>query len=348
MREVEAEADYDLSLSFRFGDAIANLATLFIREEKREETFRIRGNPGVDSVVEVTTDAPAGQVAYLSRSNLALFNRALGLLDRRAAFRFERDLEPVLWQVLDVFNLYAGERDKVRSDWIRSFETFEAARKHADRNEDFQLGGLCKIVEAHHDRFPGALFDLNEVTKRGGNGGGKPESVLSTVHSAKGQEYPAVVVDPDVADTILAVQNAADGWGEEEVNVAYGAFTRAAKTLVLHPAFGLLRGDAWRAHLEELRPAASAEIVRNALPYSAPAGRSGPPHTRAEPQFVFKPRDRALAPRQTRPLPKVGDRVESAHGPGTIVESEGEKRLVALDGQEVRVWEWAKKLRVAE
>jgi dsDNA-specific endonuclease/ATPase MutS2 len=40
---------------------------------------------------------------------------------------------------------------------------------------------------------------------------------------------------------------------------------------------------------------------------------------------------------------KIGDRVNTSHGTGTIVEIDGEKYLVDLDGQGARLWakDWA-------
>jgi dsDNA-specific endonuclease/ATPase MutS2 len=40
---------------------------------------------------------------------------------------------------------------------------------------------------------------------------------------------------------------------------------------------------------------------------------------------------------------KIGDRVKTSHGTGTIVEIDGEKYLVDLDGQGAKLWtkDWA-------
>jgi len=47
------------------------------------------------------------------------------------------------------------------------------------------------------------------------------------------------------------------------------------------------------------------------------------------------------APRKKRF--KIGDRVKTSHGTGTVVEIDGEKYLVDLDGQGARLWtkDWA-------
>jgi hypothetical protein len=45
-------------------------------------------------------------------------------------------------------------------------------------------------------------------------------------------------------------------------------------------------------------------------------------------------------PKPPRKKPfKVGDRVKTSHGTGTVIEVDGEKYLVALDGQTAQLWE---------
>jgi hypothetical protein len=53
---------------------------------------------------------------------------------------------------------------------------------------------------------------------------------------------------------------------------------------------------------------------------------------------------KAPEPKAPRKKPfKVGDRVRTSHGTGTVVEVDGDKYLVDLDGQGAKLWtrEWA-------
>ncbi len=45
MQKIACNEEFDLSLSFRFGDSIAELASIFIQEAKQEPQFFIRGKP---------------------------------------------------------------------------------------------------------------------------------------------------------------------------------------------------------------------------------------------------------------------------------------------------------------
>ena len=65
------------------------------------------------------------------------------------------------------------------------------------------------------------------------------------------------------------------------------------------------------------------------------ASRPGLPGTRYG-KFTIE----ADLPKPPRKKPfKVGDRVRTSHGTGTVAETDGEKYLVALDGQSARLWE---------
>ena len=60
-------------------------------------------------------------------------------------------------------------------------------------------------------------------------------------------------------------------------------------------------------------------------------------------------KDRPLDPQRKTTeyrVVKLSDRVETAHGPGTVIEIEGDRYLIALDGQIARVWERLNSLKV--
>jgi hypothetical protein len=86
MKRFPFDEERDLTMSFRFGRDIAEVASLLIQETKDEKGFKIRGNPQKTSRVALYTDLPrpkAGEpCAILSRTNLALFEKALGLRSR--------------------------------------------------------------------------------------------------------------------------------------------------------------------------------------------------------------------------------------------------------------------------
>lgn len=72
----------------------------------------------------------------LSRTNLSLFGNAMSLRREETPFRFERDLRPVLFRVLDVLWLGRESLEKVRDPFVRSFGSLEAAESYAEEMED--------------------------------------------------------------------------------------------------------------------------------------------------------------------------------------------------------------------
>jgi hypothetical protein len=342
MERLEADQTLDLSLSFRFGQPIADLATALIREAKGEKGFSIRGNPGQRSTVgffdhlgRVPRDA-----ALLSRTNLALFGNAIQLRDKGAAFQFERDLQPTLFRVLDVFWLQSERRDAVRDPFIASFVDYEKLKRYADKMEDYPLIGMCQIVEKHGDQFPAVIFEMAERCRRPGiddNGGAGAVVTLSTVHSAKGQEYRQVYVHADIADSL---ERAWSGEGSpEDINVAYVAVTRPTEKVHLFRGFKKMLTPAWQRLMEKLD--GSATVAHRNRP--RPDLKASAGDIRRHPQRGNRPAAQPAQPTMTRKKPArhpvtVGTRVNTPLGPGQVVEIRGHECLVALDSGRARVW----------
>ncbi|MEW6664351.1 MAG: UvrD-helicase domain-containing protein [Thermodesulfobacteriota bacterium] len=107
MKRFPFDDERDLTMNFRFGRDIAEVASLLIQETKDEKGFKIRGNPQKSSRVAFYTDLPrpkAGErCAILSRTNLALFEKALGLRSRGIPFSLEGNIGAILGRILDVY-----------------------------------------------------------------------------------------------------------------------------------------------------------------------------------------------------------------------------------------------------
>lgn len=344
MNHMDAQEEFDLSLSFRFGKPIANLATALIREAKHKTDFIIQGNPKQKSTVrffEYPGGVP-GDAAILSRTNLALFDNAIQLRMKNLPFQFERDLQPTLFRTLDVFRLQEGKREEIRDPFIGSFSGYDALKRYADTMEDFPLAGMCQIVEKHGDLFPGVIYDMANRC-RGQEDECRQGVTLSTVHSAKGQQYRVVYVHQDIADNL---DRAWSGEGNrEDINVAYVAVTRPSEKLCLYAGFKQILTSSWQQMMERLdhRPAkqGSPETVRAALPElkrvrQKVVSMKQPGHPRSG-----KPA-RELPVAYPSPASsftvKVGDRAKTPLGPGEIVEIREQECLVALDNGPARVW----------
>jgi superfamily I DNA/RNA helicase len=341
MRHLDCDEDYELTLSFRFGQKIASLASHLIREAKGENGFKIVGNPHRASELLVSEVNATRNRAILSRTNLALFANAMALRAKKAPFRFERDIAKVLWQTLDVYWLAAGDKSKIRSEWIQSFDNVGALEEYADNCSDFQLRGISQVVRRYSDAFPEVIFDMAGVNKHKSEDGDSHVVILSTIHASKGQEYENVHIDSDVADMLDSAEKLEQGQYDEEVNIAYVGFTRAIKQLCLSKSFERILTPIWQNFLKGHRSPQSRHSERlrgNALPYSAKTAiaPSREFFSGKVSRFLFPRAGKAKTCRQG---PQVGDRVKTPHGLGLVVETENGKCLVKLEDQAASIWE---------
>ena len=317
MRKLASDEQFDLTLSFRFGKMIAELATVFIQEAKQERTFRIQGHDQKISQVSLYQQLPAapqsGKTAILSRSNVALFENAMALKAQGTAFAFEKDIYPLLLKTLDVYWLAQKRPDKIRDPLLRTFHKLEELEAYAEDTDNFQLQGMIRIVEKYAADFPDVIFELGELTKKPSTPEPPPGIILSTIHSAKGQEYEQVYIDADLAETLSqAFRNGAEA-PADEMNVAYVGFTRAIRHLYLPEEMQTALTPKWNAFLESCKKSLPRKIGRK---------------------------------RQAKLQP--GDRVQTSHGAGVILEISEEYCLIDLAGQPAKLRERLANIRLAD
>jgi hypothetical protein len=112
-------------------------------------------------------------------------------------------------------------------------------------------------------------------------------------------------------------------------------FTRAIRELHLPRDFKTILTPEWQETIERYKPVQVARTPKFPNVDQKRAPRPGLPDTRYG-KFTIE----ADPPKPARKRPfKVGDRVRTGHGTGTVVGTDGEKYLVALDGQEAQLWE---------
>jgi superfamily I DNA/RNA helicase len=254
MRRLGCDEELQLTLSFRFGSRIAELASLFIQEAKKDKGFRIAGNPEKTSMVFLSSMLPSrkgnGARVILTRTNLGLFSNAMQLRSEGKAFHFERDLQHVLFRTLDVYWLSRSQKHRIRDVFIGSFGSLRQIEEYAESMGDFPLMGMTRIVKKYgDDSFPAAVFEMSEQVRRRNAAENREGVILSTIHTAKGQEYDEVYIDSDIAENLSAAVRNESRQCDEEINVAYVGFTRAVKRLQLPSAFQTLLTDRWRNHL---------------------------------------------------------------------------------------------------
>lgn len=339
MKRFPADDERDLTMSFRFGKNIANLASVFIREAKGEKNFRIKGNPVKSSRVSFYSGLPrpkkGERCAILSRTNLALFEKALGLRSRGIPFSLEGNISAILGRILDVYYLSEGEQNKIRDPFIQSFKSLDSLEVYSRDLDDFQLAGLAKVVREYARLLPGAVYNMMRESKSTVENQKGPGIILSTVHGAKGQEYERVYIDPDLAASFTKNAGLSVNEFGDDANIAYVAFTRAIQELYLPRDFKDILTSEWQKAIRRHEP---VQIPRTS---KAPKTRS----SRRAFRRSSGTRYAQLTAEATQPPPppkksfKVGDKVRTSQGTGIIVEIDGGKYLVDLDGQAANLWE---------
>ena len=225
MTKLDADQVLELSQSFRFGPQIAELAQALIQEAKSIPGFRIRGNTAVASRASLygrhESHRDVRSATVLARTNLGLFATALDLRKKGIALRFEKDMAPVLGRILDVMHVARGAPEQARDTFVRSFPSLEDIEKYAEETQDLGLAQTCKIVTQYERELPKVAYDLIKLC-----GDSRPQEheavTLTTVHGAKGKEYPRVIIDTDLP---LHLERALDSdvAAQDEINLAYVA-----------------------------------------------------------------------------------------------------------------------------
>lgn len=237
-----------MSASWRFGEEIAGYAVealelkhLFGRFKK---DFKLQGC-GKPVAKRTST-------AVVSRSNLALLDQAIDAVKEMGVERicFEGNLSTYTYMgsggasLYDVLLLFLKRKDKIKNEFIASFEDYGALKEYVTLAEDKDLGLMMGIAQKHGRE----MFDHLRNLKEAHCAKNKAEMIFSTVHKAKGQEYDLVYLTPDFItqpdilkrmDEIKGLRmdsrqekTAIDAL-EEEVNMLYVGITRAKDHVIM-------------------------------------------------------------------------------------------------------------------
>lgn len=236
---------FRLSISFRFGARIADVATRLARLDDARRRHRqqrhdadaapLSGGSGRDDAVTfvgapVSASSSSSSASSSSSSSSSASSSSSTLIDANAVYavlcrknvnvflqaiqaaRAEKRVyvygkEALLARVRSLYDAYGTDR------WTR---TLMAARREGDR-DTLQL---MRYIEDHNDHVVQSFMALQRhAVERECDA----QVVLSTVHRAKGGEWDLVKLHDDVFDGVV---DATDGDGDD-VRIAYVACTRA-------------------------------------------------------------------------------------------------------------------------
>ena len=220
----ESGLDLTLSQSFRFGPAIAEVATNLLKATKGE-TRSIKGNPELDTKLLLNDDLKNDSRTLLCRGNSQVFEVASERASSGKRIAFIGGAEGYRLQLLlDVLALRREEHGIIKNPFVRSFKEFEDLKNFANETEDNEIIFACEKVEIYGIEIKDRVRDIRNAETSVKNA----QLIFSTVHKAKGLEWDYVHLAEDLEKGIQA--HLADprkySRPHEEVNVIYVALTR--------------------------------------------------------------------------------------------------------------------------
>jgi F-box protein, helicase, 18 len=231
MVQPDPERDLPLTQSFRFGQELADEATLLLRNLKQEQRA-LRGSRILDTrlVVEDDTLTRKGTL-LLCRGNSMIFDEAyeaslkgsVGFIGGSAGYRLDL--------YLDGMELKLGDRNAIRNPLLKVFPTFSEFAEFAEVTEDIELRAVVQAV----DKYGLEIEERVDHIRAAETDPARADFAFSTVHKSKGLEWPTVVLGMDLARVIQAHLDNPDDYQypDEEANLLYVALTRGQQAVIV-------------------------------------------------------------------------------------------------------------------
>ncbi len=220
-------ARFALSLSFRFGEAVAALANRITAQKGPGRGSVLHGFPTLDTRIERIGVGQRHTRIY--RTNAELLWDATFLAERDipiAIIGDHRDMGDRLQAAMDLRRGVA--RARLRHPAVASYASWDELREAVANGHERELAQVTQLVERHGKSCRQILELLRKPQH--------PDAAqvqLVSAHRAKGLEWSETVVCDDFDDVFDGVSAAAR---DEEVNLQYVAATRCLRTLELKSA----------------------------------------------------------------------------------------------------------------
>ena len=212
-----------LTKSFRLGKECSKLANNLLHKlDRKEELLGVRSPKKL-----VTTEEIETVHARLFMSNASLTHTALQLYQEGVEFFINDPNRNILETIKDYFRLTEGKWG--RSETFQGFNSWDEVLKLQREESDTPFGTFVRLLENN---------DPTLLRKAALASQGKPSSkyiTLSTVHQAKGKEWPNVVIDQDLVLRGMKEDPTNAAVTDEHLRLLYVAITRAKNVLQMPP-----------------------------------------------------------------------------------------------------------------
>lgn len=213
-----------LSMSFRFGQPVADIANAILNSSKPSE-LQLRGWEQVDSQILRYLEDDSKPYCQLYRTNAALIADGVDMVMKGKRVAMEIDVRDFVKVLESAVSLWRGEVGQVKHENILPFPTWDDLLVEA-KLIGGELARIAMIVgQGGAEQVLRVLGDYTKPTN--------PDITLTTAHKSKGREFDIVVL----ADDFPSCYNNNGEWiglNEMEENLLYVAATRARKVLVVN------------------------------------------------------------------------------------------------------------------
>lgn len=210
---------YTLSKSFRYGEAVADVAKWIING-----AIDVKG---LDTIPSVVGDVIEDKFTQIFRTNGCLLETAVSYLQEGRDVFCEVDTRNFVKQLESGMALYKRNFKDVKHEDITPYSSWSDLVEES--KEDPDLKRLVRIIMSGQTQmFIESLNTLN--TKRG-----DADIILTTAHKSKGKEWDHVILGDDfpIPKEEEWGDNPFEEMGQQEINLLYVASTRAIKKLQL-------------------------------------------------------------------------------------------------------------------
>lgn len=272
METITTEASTYLTTSFRFGNAIADLATKMLL--RLGEQRPVQGNTAIRSRI-----ANVQPEAVLARTNATTITAVVEALDADRRPHLVGDKTELMDMLRAVQSLKEGEPTSCPAFF--GFKSWDEVLELARSDEGAHLVTFVNLVEKRGERQ--LMWALNRTVDEE-----KADLVISTAHKSKGREWKSVRLMDDFLRSSPG-ETAKAGPDPAELRLLYVALTRAKEVLeVPAPIMDFIeRGVLPEKERVEASPALENPApLRPARPSTAPAR---PPEVRTVSPTVVPP-----------------------------------------------------------
>ncbi len=217
---------YPLSLSFRFGPVIADMANRLLKRKAQPPAIQLKGLAAKGTRLDVVDKAKPH--ARIFRTNSTLIRDALALADCNTPFSIVGDLTDLKEKFESAHAVLKGNPRDVRHPALQQFENWDQLEDWIEEHQDSEINQVARLAKEYGRR----AGDISKLMSGAGQSN-SPVAVLTTAHKSKGREFDNVVLsnDFDFKFQSSGLKRLSPSQRDEELNLLYVALTRTRNVL---------------------------------------------------------------------------------------------------------------------